>query len=1148
MFNISDISKPVAGRYQLLNPIGNGNMSTVYEAQDTRRGRQKVAVKLLNTVHDDVLKEEIFRRETKALSQLEHPNIVTIFDYGWSDEYRCHYLVFAYVPRTLLDEIAAHAHDPNHDWCWPLLRHMADALVHAHSQGIIHRDIKPTNVLIDAAGQPKLVDFGVSLLKYELATGVTVSAFYSLGYASPEQRRGEPATEQSDIYSLGCVFYHMFARQAPPVEGFLTPEHINALTVHGPIKQILLRMLALDCHDRLADATLLRRRLEVTNNLELLPEVSLLVTDRARRDLFDQGHIDETSTRAACEFLLQELGGDNPKTVAISLDRMGLRLYTDTIRLLCVRDTVYPRLAITAIHVPYLPQLEQEKSHTLPFRALWSVVASEHQPSLSPSVRKVLSTTLDTLIQRLTDHQVEEQTQRLQRVERRDLTKVWEAVLAFQRDQMNTLAKLSYQNVIKASGDTLIFQLKQPVPDNLSWPDDAPVAVSSPTNQQTEWFVGHIVTLNGKTVQVSRNAGDTHQPTQTVERIPSSGLLGLYQQEAKVAIERQQAALSLIRNGLTVNPRLPDVLLNLSTATFDEIDPHIEFFQKNLAEDKQIAVRQALAANDLFLLQGPPGTGKTTTLAEIILQILKVKPDARILVASQSNVAVNHILSRLAELQGVHGIEIVRIGRAEKIGHGAQVWTIEQRLTSWREEVLRRTESVLADLKTRLRQKHREKRGQQPFTSTVLDDLQLCQTWLEEMAPTITELTTLSKRGWQEQAEDFSTKLALIRETLPVEVQEESASTLVAEWQRLTQIVSNLLSPPGTDNREQELLQLVTRWRKIFGKQEEFAQPLLERATILAATCLISGGRYLKDQRFDWAIIDEAGRATAPELIVSLARARRAILVGDEKQLPPMLDESLSNEALAQFGTTKDDLTESLFSSLVAQGKNTQLPAVQMLTTQHRMHPAIGQMVSTVFYNGKLAHAVDPTTRNHQLPWLQRCVVWYSTTQLERHGETQRGSSFYNRAEIQSIVHLLHQMQRTYQELGLHREVAVITPYNAQIVELVAEVIPDSSFWQALSIEISSIDAFQGRDRDIVLYSTVRSNATGQLGFLKDRRRLNVALSRAREALLIVGDIQTLEHGRSGSLGNPYQELIRYMRTHPQDCLIEQLELGETNG
>ncbi len=123
--------------------------------------------------------------------------------------------------------------------------------------------------------------------------------------------------------------------------------------------------------------------------------------------------------------------------------------------------------------------------------------------------------------------------------------------------------------------------------------------------------------------------------------------------------------LDMILSGGTTNPRLPDVLHDLSAAEFAPLDESIVFSQP-LGEDQKRAVKQALATRDIFLLQGPPGTGKTTTLAEIILQIIKDKPDARILVSSQSNVAVNHVLTSVAK--GTATVGILRIGRPERIG------------------------------------------------------------------------------------------------------------------------------------------------------------------------------------------------------------------------------------------------------------------------------------------------------------------------------------------------------------------------------------------------------------------------------------------------------------------------------------------------
>ncbi len=99
----------------------------------------------------------------------------------------------------------------------------------------------------------------------------------------------------------------------------------------------------------------------------------------------------------------------------------------------------------------------------------------------------------------------------------------------------------------------------------------------------------------------------------------------------------------------------------------------------------------------------------------------------------------------------------------------------------------------------------------------------------------------------------------------------------------------------------------------------------------------------------------------------------------------------------------------------------------------------------------------------------------------------------------------------------------------------------------ALSIEIASVDAFQGRDSHIVVYSTVRSNKQRQLGFLKDRRRLNVALSRAQQLLIMIGDIGMLSEARGTNEENPYRLLIRYMRNNPSDCLIEDIEQEESH-
>lgn len=227
---------------------------------------------------------------------------------------------------------------------------------------------------------------------------------------------------------------------------------------------------------------------------------------------------------------------------------------------------------------------------------------------------------------------------------------------------------------------------------------------------------------------------------QVRDELLPTGRIGVYQQQESAALERQRTALNTLLSGGTVNPRLPDVLLNPSAAIFEAVDQTIEFYQADLAEDKKHAVRQALAAQDMFLLQGPPGTGKTTTLTEIILQILKVKPDARILISSQSNVAVNHVLASVAKYQNTQRAEIIRIGRAEKIGHGAQEWMLEQRLATWRSEVIRRTNSIIKTLKEQIRLQQRQTDSYEHFPSEYLDVLEQHKTQLDELTHDFHEL------------------------------------------------------------------------------------------------------------------------------------------------------------------------------------------------------------------------------------------------------------------------------------------------------------------------------------------------------------------------------------------------------------------------
>src|SRR5919205_113053 len=203
----------LGGRYRLEARIGQGGMSTVYRALDQTLQR-RVAIKLLHReIASDSDQLERFRREARAVAQLSHPHIVGVIDAG-EDENRP-YIVFEYVEgETLKDRIRRLGRLPV-DEAVACAIEIGRALEAAHAQRLVHRDVKPQNVLIDREGRAKVTDFGIARSMEAKGLTATGRVLGTTDYVSPEQALGHQVTEQSDIYSLGIVLYEMLTGETP---------------------------------------------------------------------------------------------------------------------------------------------------------------------------------------------------------------------------------------------------------------------------------------------------------------------------------------------------------------------------------------------------------------------------------------------------------------------------------------------------------------------------------------------------------------------------------------------------------------------------------------------------------------------------------------------------------------------------------------------------------------------------------------------------------------------------------------------------------------------------------------------------------------------------------------------------------------------
>lgn len=274
---------------------------------------------------------------------------------------------------------------------------------------------------------------------------------------------------------------------------------------------------------------------------------------------------------------------------------------------------------------------------------------------------------------------------------------------------------------------------------------------------------------------------------------------------------------------------------------------------------------------------------------------------------------------------------------------------------------------------------------------------------------------------------------------------------------------------------------------------------LLKAADVICCTCVGAGDPRLSKFKFQSVLIDESMQATEPECMVPVVLgARQLILVGDHCQLGPVV---MCKEA------AKAGLSQSLFERLVLLGIRP-----LRLEVQYRMHPALSRFPSDFFYEGSLQNGVNSFERemqNVEFPWPQPTKPMFFYCCQGQEEIAGSGTSYLNRSEAAYV----ERITTCFLKAGVKPEqIGIITPYEGQRAYLVQYMQYNGSLHAKLyqEIEIASVDAFQGREKDIIVMSCVRSNERQGIGFLNDPRRLNVALTRARYGIITVGNPKVL--------------------------------------
>ena len=554
---------------------------------------------------------------------------------------------------------------------------------------------------------------------------------------------------------------------------------------------------------------------------------------------------------------------------------------------------------------------------------------------------------------------------------------------------------------------------------------------------------------------------------------------------SSMELSRQRNAMDKITNpggmrgnrqiGYPANRNLPNFLFDPRYADDIEVDIYEEkariansVIEKGLNDKQLEAVTKAILANDMAFIQGPPGTGKTTVIAEIIWQEVlkknKENKDCRILLTSQTNLAVDNALERLQGKRGIRPVRIVPQSKIEKL----------------------------------------EREGRRYL-------LPLMEAW---------------KDGGKEEVSDNAINIWI--NTIHNNISNnEKYSTVLAQWKKDLEIKDDYI-------------------------RQTFAQNYKNKVNLVAATCSICGSRDFlttyqalygteTEPYFDVVIMDEASKATPLEMAVPMVLGKKIIVIGDHKQLPPMMDENSIDTALKKIdrhdlAEKLENIKESQFKRLFEAAQKVRTKLVATLDTQYRMHEQIMQTINH-FYKDDLVNGLqcgiketmdDPDLKNkgsryHGLDFknIFRPDIHAIWVNVHSH-EKKEGTSYTNPAELDAIklvLEALEQSQAYSQYVDSFqrpedKEIGVITFYAAQKREI-KEMQKKGKMGKG-SFRIDVVDKFQGMERNIVIVSTVRSNKMkGHMGFADRLERINVAFSRAKRLLIVIGDKQFFEYNEN---------------------------------
>lgn len=585
-------------------------------------------------------------------------------------------------------------------------------------------------------------------------------------------------------------------------------------------------------------------------------------------------------------------------------------------------------------------------------------------------------------------------------------------------------------------------------------------------------------------------------------------------------------------------------------ARYDREDQHGN--EISLNEQQRDAFAKLLNFGPLSLLQGPPGTGKTEFIAAFVHFLIEKLDIRRILLVSQSHEAVNTAAERIRKHCGRLGtpLEVVRFSNREgAVSHGLKD-VYSHAITAEKRELYN------AEYRYRVATLSHALGLDPEFISKVVEaELRLFKQ-IDHLESLLANFDDISDEKDIRSIKAIVVELdGTIRSKLSADYGISlSQGAKISEAKLI--LLNKLCTEYGVSSNEAKRVRALARIARdiqdaLSSERVNCDEFYARSRQLVTGTCVGIGQGHIgiHDNIYDFVIIDEAARSISSELAIAMQSAKRVLLVGDHLQLPPLYSDAHKAALARRLGINNERMElDVVLRSDFARAFNSEygFQASATLLTQYRMAPPIGNLVSNVFYEGKLnngSRAIPDIYRNApnsiRLP-----VTWLDTSSLgERaHHHGDRGVSIYNRCEAEQIIEILKQISLSGQflaDLTEHKEgddalVGVICMYGEQkrlIRQKFNQEIWNEGFKKL--VKIDTVDSYQGKENRIIILSLTRSDKSWAPGFLRTPNRINVALSRAMDRLLIIGNVDMWsKHNKDKPLG----QVVSYMRDMGEDA------------